>query len=363
MGISNLSRKRSPLTTVQSFSTMQPRLCFVGSMLGKHAGYPPDYAETLAHLFTQTGYSVKLVSCAPYRLLRLADIVSSLIAWRNQTDVFLINVHSGKAFGLADAASLTAKWLHKPVVLMLHGGNLPDFSRRYPQWTRRVFSRAAAITAPSRYLAERVPLPQTAHIIPNVIPIENYPFRSRRRLQPRLMWMRTFEAAYHPLMAVETLRLLLKSFPHAHLTMAGQDQGLLEQVQKQIVKDHLEKHIRLAGYLNNEKKLQAFSQHDIFLNTNRIDNMPVSLIEAAACGLPIVAANVGGIPFLVQHEATALLVESGDVCGMANAVRRLLSEPELAERLSQNGRRLAESFTWKRVQAQWEELFAQLLQR
>lgn len=362
MGIPDLLRIRNSLTTVQSCSTMRPRLCFVGSMLGKHTGYPPDYGETLAKLFTQAGYSVRLVSSSPYRLLRLADIIGSLIAWRNQTDLFLINVYSGKAFGLTDAASLTARWLKKPVVLMLHGGNLPNFSRHHPRWVQRVFSRAAAITAPSRYLAECVPLPQTARVIPNVIPVENYPFRLRRRLQPRLMWMRTFEATYHPLMAVETLRLLLKSFPDAHLTLAGRDQGLLEQVQKQIAKDHLEQHIFLVGYLNNREKLQAFSQHDLFLNTNRIDNMPISLIEAAASGLPIIATNVGGIPFLVQHEATALLVENGDAYGMTEAVKRLLTEPELAERLSQNGRRLAERFTWKQVQAQWEELFAQLLQ-
>ncbi len=342
---------------------MRPRLCFVGSMLGKHAGYPPDYAETLAKLFIQADYSVRLVSTSPYRLLRLADIIGSLILWRNQTDLFLINVHSGKAFGLADAASLTARWLRKPVILMLHGGNLPDFTSRHPHWAQRVFSRATAITAPSRYLAECVLLPQTAYIIPNVIPIENYPFRLRRRVQPRLIWMRTFEAAYHPLMAVETLRLLLKSFSDAHLTMAGQDQGMLEQVGKQIAKDGLEQHIRLAGYLHPPAKLREFSQNDIFLNTNRIDNMPISLIEAAASGLPVIATNVGGIPFLVQHETTALLVENGDACGMAEAVRRLLSEPKLAERLSQNGRCLAETFTWKRVQVLWEELFAQLLQQ
>ena len=88
--------------------------------------------------------------------------------------------------------------------------------------------------------------------------------------------------------------------------------------------------------------------------------MPVSVLEAGAFGLPVVATAVGGIPHLLRDGQTGLLVPDGDATAMAEAVRRLLSEPGLAAALSANGRQLAESCGWPRVRAQWESLFAEV---
>ena len=110
-----------------------------------------------------------------------------------------------------------------------------------------------------------------------------------------------------------------------------------------------------------EEKIREGSSADIFLNTNRIDNTPVSVIEAGAFGLPVVATNVGGIADLVSDGETALLVPDNDDEAMAAAVLRLLTSPNLAEKLSANGRALAERFSWENVRPQWESLFASVL--
>jgi glycosyltransferase involved in cell wall biosynthesis len=70
---------------------------------------------------------------------------------------------------------------------------------------------------------------------------------------------------------------------------------------------------------------------------------------------------VGGIPNLLEHEKTGLLVGNEDIVGMATAVQRLLHEPDLAARLSANGRRLAEANSWPAVKQQWVSLFAQIV--
>ena len=98
------------------------------------------------------------------------------------------------------------------------------------------------------------------------------------------------------------------------------------------------------------------SQGDIFLNTTNADNTPVSVLEALACGLCVVSTNVGGIPYLLEHEEDALLVPPNDLEAMAAAVRRVLTEPGLAERLSRNARKKAKGFDWSVVLPQWEEL-------
>jgi glycosyltransferase involved in cell wall biosynthesis len=118
--------------------------------------------------------------------------------------------------------------------------------------------------------------------------------------------------------------------------------------------------VRFAGFLDKAGKEREFARHDIFLNTNRVDNMPVSVVEATAFGLPVVATAVGGIPYLLEHEKTGLLVDNEDVIGMTTSIIRLLENPSLAARLSQQGRQLAESCAWEIVQSKWEELFRML---
>lgn len=143
--------------------------------------------------------------------------------------------------------------------------------------------------------------------------------------------------------------------------MAGQEKGLLDSVKSLAAQYDLLGSIRFAGFLETSGKQREFLAHDIYLHTNRIDNMPVSVVEAAAFGLPVVATEVGGIPYLLKDEHTALFVANEDVRGMANAVIRLIEEPGLCNKLSENGRKLAELCSWENVKPEWENLFDELL--
>lgn len=344
-----------------------PRLCFVGPMLGRHPGWVVSQGEILADLFAQDGYTVRMTSTIPGRAGRLADTLRSLIAWRKDIDLVIHLVFSGLAFAVADLATMLTRRLALPQVLTLHGGSLPDFARRYPGWARRVLGRADAVVSPSPYMVHEMngllaslPARMGTQVIPNVLAIERYPFHERRVLRPRLLWMRTFHEVYHPQMAIEVLADLRQTHPEATLTMAGQDKGLLAAVQALAAQKGLADQVQFAGFLDHQGKVGEFANHDIYLNTNRVDNMPVSVVEAGAFGVPVVATRVGGIPYLLAHEETALLVADGDVAGMANSVRRLLADPQLAGCLSHNGRRLAESCAWPPVKARWEGVFRRL---
>jgi glycosyltransferase involved in cell wall biosynthesis len=162
-------------------------------------------------------------------------------------------------------------------------------------------------------------------------------------------------------MAVEALEHLLPRLPGANLTMGGQEKGLLKATQELAAQKGLDERVRFAGFMDLPAKQREFAAHDIYLHTNRVDNMPVSVVEAAAFGLPVIATRVGGIPYLLEDGKNALLVESGDAKGMAEAVIRLVEEPGLASRLSQNGRRLAEMCAWGTVRQQWDAAFARVL--
>jgi glycosyltransferase involved in cell wall biosynthesis len=341
-----------------------PRLCFVGPMLGVNPGWVTTQGEILADLLANDGYPVRVTSHIPARLPRLADTLRSLVAWRGEIDLVVHQVFSGQAFAVTDAASALCRLLGLPQIMVLRGGALPEFAAERGGWVSRVLRRAAVIVAPSAYLARdfaRFPeLAPRLRIIPNILEIDKYPFRLRDAVQPRLLWMRTFHEVYHPEMAVETLVELRRTHPAATLTMAGQEKGLHNVVRELAGRLGLADAVRFPGFLGPADKTREFGAHDIYLNTNRVDNMPVSVLEAGAFGLPVVATAVGGVPDLLRDGETGLLVPDGDAAAMAAAVSRLLDEPPLAEHLSRNGRALAESCGWGPVRAQWSRLFAEV---
>jgi glycosyltransferase involved in cell wall biosynthesis len=341
-----------------------PRLCFVGPMVGNNPGHVTTQGEIVSAHFGNLGYPVIKASSYPNRYARLADIVWTIIRRRKEIDLLVVHVYSGPSFVVEDIASALGKLFGHRIIMFLHGGAMPEFMARFPNWTRRVFGRAQMIIAPSAYLSKAVePHGFAAQIIPNIIDLSQYPYRHRRRLSPRLFWMRSFHEVWNPLMAVRVLARLRQKVSDATLVLAGQDKGLQVEAQRLAESLGVLEAIRFPGFLNLEGKIREGSQADIFINTNRIDNMPVAVVEACAMGLPVVTTNVGGIPDLLTERQTGLLVPDDDDEKMAEAVYSLLENPDLASRLSTNGRKLAEQSSWNQVRLQWEAMFEQLLTR
>ncbi|MGH9364127.1 MAG: glycosyltransferase family 4 protein [Thermoanaerobaculia bacterium] len=337
-------------------------LFFVGPMVGSHPGFVTVQPLILARCFKEAGYRVAVASSCLNRYIRFFDIQRRLLQSGRSVRIQCLGVYGGRSFVLEDVASWLGKRLGQRVVMVLHGGALPGFMARFPRWTRRVLGRADALVTPSPYLARA--LEQAAFraiVIPNVIDIGIYPYRHRRNLRPRLFWMRTFHPIWNPEMAIRVLALLRREFPNASLVMAGQDNGMKQAVERLAVRLGVRAGLSFPGFLDMAGKIREGNSADIFLTTNRIDNMPVAVLEAAAMGLPVVATEVGGIPDLLTDGETALLVPDDDPEAMAAAVRRLLVETDLAGRLSANGRRLAERSSWDDVRPMWEKVFEEVL--
>jgi glycosyltransferase involved in cell wall biosynthesis len=108
---------------------------------------------------------------------------------------------------------------------------------------------------------------------------------------------------------------------------------------------------------------RCFDGAEVFLNTSRIDNAPVSVIEAMASGLPIVSSNAGGVPDLLTDGREGLLFEPGDSQGMAEGVTRIANEPGLAERLIRQAREKVRQSDWGVVLPQWQRLLARVADR
>ncbi len=339
-----------------------PRLLIVGSFLpgfdlARYAG------GDLAVEIIRGGGKVITTSHRRWRPLRLTDMLRTILLRRGDYDIAYVTVFSGRAFIYAELAVGLLFFLGKRCTLGLHGGLLPVFARRHPARTRRLLNRSSVTVCPSRYLFEELkPFGKELHLIPNALHIAKYPRTANRVPGHRLLWLRAFHVIYNPEMAITMFSKVLASFPDASMTMAGPDKGdgTFQATQKMAKDLGLLERISFPGAIPKEDVPRVMAQHDVFVNTTNVDNTPVSVVEAMACGLPVVSTNAGGIPYLLEHRKTGLLVNTGDARGMASGVRHLLSEPQLAQNLGDNGRKLAESFDWAVVLPQWQRLFSRI---
>jgi hypothetical protein len=139
----------------------------------------------LAEKLRKLGWTVFTTSDKVPRLSRLIDMVWTIIQRRDDYSLAQIDVFSDKAFIWAEICTCLLFLLEKPIILVLHGGSLPDFSQRHPIQFKRVINAASAVVAPSDYLLESLAhYRNDIRMIPNPIEIERYPFKPRTEIEP-----------------------------------------------------------------------------------------------------------------------------------------------------------------------------------
>ena len=101
---------------------------------------------------------------------------------------------------------------------------------------------------------------------------------------------------------------------------------------------------------------------DFFINTTNFDNLPISVLEAMALGLPIISTNVGGLPFFL-NESNSILVNKNDSAAMADAIIQIIETPQFGTKLSENAREtVIKSHNKKKIIKKWSEIIDSYLQ-
>jgi glycosyltransferase involved in cell wall biosynthesis len=126
----------------------------------------------------------------------------------------------------------------------------------------------------------------------------------------------------------------------------GPDRDALE---RQVQERGLENYVTFFGHRSRDQVIEHLGRADLLVapsvpsSDGRREGIPVVLIEAMASGVPVVASRLSGIPELVHHEQTGLLAQPGDVDDLCAAIRRLITDRSLAQRLGYEGRRYVEA--------------------
>ena len=256
-------------------------------------------------------------------------------------------------------AILIAKLYGKKVLLNYHSGEAGDHLARWSRTAIPTIRLADEIAVPSEYLV-RVFAQHTlqARAIFNIIGSETFRFRERRPLRPVFLSNRNLESHYGVDHVLRAFALIQQSFPEARLTVAGD--GSQRRSLEQLARELNLRHVEFTGQIEQGKVFAQYDGSDIFLNGSEIDNQPLSLLEAFACGLPVVTTNAGGIPDIVTHERTGLMVECGDYEAMAREAIRLLNDAAFAAYVTSQAQAECQKYSWEAVRSQWLELYEEL---
>jgi glycosyltransferase involved in cell wall biosynthesis len=295
-------------------------------------------------------------------------IVTQLVYWPlllrelRRADVVHVFSASYLSFLLAPLpALLVSRLLGKPVFINYRSGEAPDHLRR--SWIARVaLARTDANVVPSSFLREvfaRFGL--AADVIPNVVDLTHFRFAPRRPVRPRLVSTRNFEPLYSVGDTLQAFRTVQAHYADASLTLvgAGSEEGRLRMLAAELGV----RNVTFAGRVPPSEIWRSYADADIYIQTPAIDNMPSSVLEAFASGLPVVSTDAGGIPTILTDGVHGLLAPVGDHDAVARQVLRLLDDQALVDRLTEAALASCAAYTWEAVRKPWLSLYRRLTTR
>ena len=317
-------------------------------------------AETLAQYLEGEGARVIRSSYRAGAFARALDMAWTLIRRRNDYDVIQIQSHSYRNFLYTLIALAASKLFSKTVICMYYGGAAHQFLPRYGGAPLKLLKRMDVLVVASDFLGEFfASYGMAAVVLPHAVDVSSWTYRERTALQPNLLWVRAFESEYNPYMFVEVFRLVKARLPMARLTVIGTG-SLLKQTRALVERYGLDG-IEFHGRVERSELARIFGEADVFLSTSNVDNQPLTILEAFACGLPVVTTRAGGIPLIVRDRDTGMLVDVGDAQGMADKVIELLETPALAHHLSVTSHAESNRYSWQQLRNGWLRIYKSVL--
>ncbi len=337
---------------------MKKKILYIGNKLSHSEKTTIATIDVLSNNLEREGFEIVTASSKSNKFLRLFEMLYTVLFFRKNAVCVLIDTYSTQNFWYAVAVGNVCRMLQFPYIPILHGGNLPERLVKSPYQSKKLFHGANVNVAPSNYLLNSFVDSgfKNTICIPNTIVIDNYTFKQRNGVIPKLLWVRSFAEIYNPLLAIKILERVLELYSIASLCMVGPDKdGSLQKCKEYAERKKLP--VSFTGKLKKEEWIKLSSEYDIFINTTNFDNTPVSVIEAMALGLPVISSNVGGIPFLLENRKDGLLVPPNNTEAFVEAIVSLCSNDALSKSIIKNARSKVEEYDWHIVKHLWLKLF------
>ena len=155
---------------------------------------------------------------------------------------------------------------------------------------------------------------------------------------------------------VRAMKRVHDTIPDARLIIIGDgtERAMLEALSTHL---GIQNHVQFGGEVPHEKVLSFMQQADVFVLPSLSEGFPMVIIEALACGLPVIASRVGGVPEIITNEANGYLVEAKDTESIADNILVLLQDEKLRRKISDNNKQLVKKYTWENVIMKLEKIY------
>jgi glycosyltransferase involved in cell wall biosynthesis len=289
-----------------------------------------------------------------------ATYLALLLRELRRADVVHVFSAAYSSFLLAPLpAMLMSRAFGRPVILNYRSGQAPEHLRR-SRIARAAIARVDRTIVPSRFLVDVFStFGLSAVSVPNVVDLESFRFRERCPVRPRILSTRNFEPLYNVRCTLRAFALVQQRWPEAELTLVGG--GSLDRELRSLVHELGLRQVTFTGRVAPQDIAAHYAAHDLYVQSPNIDNMPTSILEAFASGLPVVATKAGGVPAILTDGTHGLLVPRDDHRAMADRILRLLEQPVMARDLARNAFATCHAYTWPRVRDQWLSNYREVL--
>jgi N-acetyl-alpha-D-glucosaminyl L-malate synthase BshA len=339
-----------------------------------------------------TGVYVDLVDSIDYPLFKATGppytmaLTSKII--KVATDSKLDLLHAHYAIPHAMAAYMAREISGIPYVLTLHGSDVHTLGQdpAYRPVVKHTIERADAVTAVSEFLKkkahEELGIEREIQVIPNFIDTSTFRHLNGVRLfvesgcvglrkadeavelQPEekiLLHASNFREVKRVVDLVEIMRIVADHFPKARLIIAGDGPSRIE-VERKIEALDLCNNVHLLGVKSNMQEIMCSA--DLFLLNSTLEGMPLVLLEAMSCSLPVVTTPAGGIPELVRPGKDGVVTKGFGQEEYAQAIIEMLENDEKRKNLGKAGRkRVEESFSAKQIVKMYEKVFEEVVSK
>ncbi|MFW9921323.1 MAG: N-acetyl-alpha-D-glucosaminyl L-malate synthase BshA [Candidatus Thorarchaeota archaeon] len=296
-------------------------------------------------------------------------------------------IHSHYAIPHAMAGYMAREITGTPYVVTLHGSDVHTLGLdpAYQPVVKHTVERADAVTCVSDYLRRRahddLGIEREIHVIPNFIDIDKFSHLDGIRLtvesgcvslrnedelkeispdEKILLHASNFRKVKRVVELVELMRIVIDHYPKARLIIAGDGPTRIE-VERKIEELDLCNNIHLLGIKTNMQQIMCSA--DIFLLNSTEEGMPLVLLEAMSCRLPVVTTPAGGIPELVRPNIDGKVTKGYEGDEFAQAVIDLLEDDTLRKKYALAGRkRVEENFSAEKIVSQYEKVFESVME-
>lgn len=256
---------------------------------------------------------------------------------------------------------LVAKLFGRKSILNYRSGEADDHLRNWRLTAIPIMRLADAIVVPSGYLVDVFAgFGLKAYAIYNLVELDRFKFRERKPIRPIFLTSRLLEPLYNVECVLRAFGLIQERYPEARMTVAAE--GFLKPQLQQLARE-LKLNAEFIGRVPFDQMPAMYDSADIYLTATNLDNMPASITECMAAGLPVVTTDAGGIPYIVTNEETCLMIAKNDHAAMAAAAIRLLENNDLTLTLTRQAREASAKFTWNSVRNEWISFYHDLMKR